>query len=83
MPKYFFIKSGCSCTASPKLAKITPCFDNSSLKVVATLTLSKTASTATPASAACSLVGIPNLSKVFKTSGSTSSRLLSLGLGVE
>ena len=41
---------------------ITPISFNFSLKVVATDTLSKTASTATPASASCSFSGIPNFS---------------------
>ena len=48
-----------------------------SRNVVATETLSNTASTATPASSFCSSSGIPSLSKVARTSGSTSSRLLS------
>ncbi len=56
-----------------------------SLNVVATETLSKTASTATPASAICSSSGIPSLSNVARTSGSTSSRLFStfFGFGAE
>ncbi len=45
------------------------------LNVVATETLSKTASTATPASAFCSSSGMPSFSNVFRTSGSISSRL--------
>ena len=49
-PKYFFTKSGCFCTASEIEQKIIPCFVNSPLKVVATETESKTASTATPLS---------------------------------
>ena len=48
--------------------------------VVPTETLSNTASTATPASSFCSSSGIPSFSKVARTSGSTSSRLLSVGL---
>ena len=50
-----------------------------SRKVVATETLSNTASTATPASSFCSSSGIPSFSNVARTSGSTSSRLLSVG----
>ena len=48
-----------------------------SLKVVATETLSNTASTATPASAFCSSIGMPSFSKVLRISGSSSSRLAS------
>ena len=47
------------------------------LNVVATETLSNTASTATPASAFCSSSGMPSFSNVHRTSGSTSSRLFS------
>ena len=54
-----------------------PTLASFSRKVVATETLSNTASTATPASSFCSSIGIPSLSKVFLTSGSTSSRLFS------
>ena len=54
-----------------------PSFASFSWNVVATETLSKTASTATPASSFCSSSGMPSLSKVSRTSGSTSSRLLS------
>ncbi len=55
------------------------------LKVVATETLSKTASTATPLSRFCSSREIPNFSNVRRSSGSTSSKLLSciLGFGAE
>ena len=55
-------------------------------KLVATLTLSKTASTATlrapftPASTSCSPNGMPSLSYVSSSLGSTSSRLLGLSL---
>ena len=49
-PRYFFTSSGCSCTASEKEQKMMPTSRSFSLKVVATETLSKTASTATPAS---------------------------------
>ncbi len=48
-----------------------------SRNVVATDTLSNTASTATPANSFCSSSGIPSLSNVRLTSGSTSSRLFS------
>jgi len=53
--------------------------------VVATETLSNTASTATPESNICSSSGMPSLSKVLRISGSTSSRLFSAGffLGAE
>ena len=47
------------------------------LNVVATDTLSNTASTATPASAFCSSSGMPSFSNVRRTSGSISSRLAS------
>ena len=50
-----------------------------SLKVVATETLSNTASTATPASIFCSSRGMPSFSYVASSSGSTSSRLSSCG----
>ena len=49
-------------TASEKGQKMTPASESLSLKVVATDTLSKTASTATPASLARSCNGIPNFS---------------------
>ena len=49
------------------------------LKVVATETLSKTASTATPENSFCSSSGMPSFSNVLRTSGSTSSRLFSDG----
>ena len=48
-----------------------------SWNVVATETLSKTASTATPESSFCSSSGMPSFSKVARSSGSTSSRLFS------
>ena len=50
------------------------------LKDVATDTLSMTTSTATPERRFCSSIDIPSLLKVFKISGSTSSRLLYFGL---
>ena len=49
------------------------------LKVVATDTESKTASTATPDITFCSSRGMPSLSKVALISGSRSSRLSSAG----
>ena len=55
--------------------KITPAFDNSSLNVVPTETLSKTTSTATFEIRFCSFREIPNFSKASNNSGSTSSRL--------
>ena len=61
-PKYFFTNSGCFCIASEIGQKITPISFNFSLNVVATETLSKTASTATPARTSCSLSGIPSFS---------------------
>ena len=54
--------SGCSFTASEKLQKMTPSSASFSLKVVATETLSKTASTATPARRCCSTSGMPSFS---------------------
>ena len=51
-----------------------------SLKVVATETESITISTATPANFFCSFIDIPSLSNVFRSSGSTSSKLLYLSL---
>ena len=64
---------------------ITPCSASSFLKVVAIDTLSNTASTATFVSFFCSVRGIPNLSKVSKSLGSTSSKLeiFSFCLGAE
>ena len=59
--------------------KMTPYDFSFSRNVVATETLSNTASTATPASIFCSSSGIPSLSNVRLTSGSTSSRLFSAG----
>ena len=65
--------------------KIIPFFAKVSLKVVATETESITISTATPESFFCSSIEMPSLSNVFRSSGSTSSRLLYLGfcLGAE
>ncbi len=50
-----------------------------SWKVVFTLTLSNTTSTATPARRFCSCSEMPSFSKVLISSGSASSRLLSVG----
>ena len=61
-PRYFCTSSGCSCTASEKEQKMTPASRSFSLKVVATETLSNTASTATPASRFCSISGMPSFS---------------------
>ena len=55
--------------------KIIPFLERVSLNVVATETESITMSTATPANFFCSFIEIPSLSKVFKSSGSTSSKL--------
>src|SRR5262245_41610871 len=54
--------SGCSCTASEKEQKMIPISASFPLNVVATDTLSNTASTATPASSFCSASGIPSFS---------------------
>ncbi len=77
-PRYFFINSGCSFTASLNEQKMIPNSPNVSLKVVATDTLSMTASTATPVNRFCSVIEIPNFSKVLINSGSTSSSPLML-----
>src|SRR5215510_3169808 len=61
-PRWRSTSSGCSCTASENEQKMIPRDFSLSLKVVATDTLSNTASTATPASAARSLNGMPSLS---------------------
>src|SRR5690349_14580723 len=72
-PRYLRTSSGCSRTASPKEQKMIPCFASSSLYVVPTLTLSNTASTATPERRFCSLREIPSLLYVSSSFGSTSS----------
>ena len=54
VPRYFFTNSGCFCTASEIEQKIMPFSVSLSLKVVATETESKTASTAIPLSLFCS-----------------------------
>ena len=72
-PRYFSTSAGCSRTASEKEQKMIPSSASFSLKVVATETESKTASTATPASRVCSSSGMPSFSKARFSSGSTSS----------
>ena len=59
-PRYFRTSSGCSRTASPKEQKMTPASASLALYVVPTETLSKMASTATPASSFCSVRGMPS-----------------------
>ena len=85
VPIYFLTSSGCSFIASEIEQKIIPFLERVSLNVVATETESITMSTATPANFFCSFIEIPSLSKVFKSSGSTSSKLsyLALPLGAE
>ena len=61
----YFLNLDQSMMASDIEQKITPCCFNFSLYVVATDTLSNTASTATPASCFCSNSGIPSLSNVL------------------
>ena len=56
------MSSGCSWTASENEQKMTPAFASLSLNVVATDTLSNTASTATPARRARSCSGMPSFS---------------------
>ena len=56
------MSSGCVCTASENGQNITPAAASRSLNVVATDTLSNTASTATPASRARSCSGTPSFS---------------------
>ena len=62
LAKYFFTRSGCSCTASLNEQKMMPFSANCFLKVVPTDTLSNTASTATPARRSRSLSGMPSFS---------------------
>ena len=62
LPRYCRTSSGCSFTASENEQKMTPASLSFALKVVATETLSKTASTATPASLARSCSGTPSFS---------------------
>jgi len=59
-PRYLSTQSGCCCTASEKEQKMIPSSASLPLKVVATDTLSSTASTATPASCSCSARGMPS-----------------------
>src|SRR2546428_69590 len=53
VPRYFRTRSGCSWTASENEQKMIPSSASRSLNVVATETLSRTASTATPARRSC------------------------------
>ena len=62
VPRYFLTSSGCSWTASEKEPKMMPISPSFSLNVVATETLSNTASTATPASSSRSCKGMPSFS---------------------
>ncbi len=78
-PRYFRTSSGCSRTASLNEQKMMPSSASFDRKVVATDTLSNTASTATPDSSFCSSRGMPSLSNVLRSSGSTSSSELSTG----
>ena len=59
---YCLTSSGQRCTASEIEQKMTPTSSSLCLKVVATETLSKTASTATPARRSCSFKGMPSFS---------------------
>ena len=61
-PRYFRTSSGCFCTASENEQKMMPTSASLPLNVVATETLSNTASTATPASFARSRSGMPSFS---------------------
>ena len=61
-PRYSRTRSGWFCTASENEQKMMPSEASRSLNVVATETLSKTASTATPARAARSSRGMPSFS---------------------
>src|SRR5690349_25039867 len=63
-PRYLRTNSGCSRTASENEQKMMPNSASLSLKVVATETLSKTASTATPVRRFCSSSVMPSFSKV-------------------
>ena len=85
VPRYLRTRSGCSRTASLNEQKMIPSSASLLRNVVATDTLSNTASTATPASSICSSSGMPSLSNVLRISGSTSSMLFSAGffLGAE
>ena len=64
MPRYLRTSSGWFCTASENEQKMIPSSPSFSLNVVATETLSKTASTATPDSSFCSSSEIPSFSNV-------------------
>ena len=63
-PRYFRTSSGWFCTASENEQKMMPSSASFSLNVVATETLSKTASTATPDSSFCSSSEMPSFSNV-------------------
>src|SRR5437867_2242275 len=80
-PSHFRTRSGCSWTASENEPKMIPSSMSFALNVVATETLSRTASTATPASAARSWRGIPSRSYMARISGSTSSMLAGFFFG--
>ena len=67
--------SGCFWIASEIGQKMMPRSSSCFWYVVATETLSNTASTATPVSAFCSASGMPSLLNAATSSGSTSSRL--------
>src|SRR5437879_6547600 len=64
VPRYFLTRSGCSWTASENEQKMIPSSASRALNVVATETLSRTASTATPARRSCSISGIPLLETI-------------------
>src|SRR3954468_8495668 len=74
-PRYCSMSAGWFSTASEKEQNTTPALESFSLNVVATETLSNTASTATPASRARSCKGTPSFSYIWSSLGSTSSRL--------
>ena len=70
-PTYFRTRSGCSRTASENEQKMMPRSFSMVLWVVATETLSNTASTATPSSRFLSCSGMPSFSKVCASFSST------------
>src|SRR5256885_16067663 len=82
VPRYFRTRSGCSRTASENEQKLIPSSASRSLNVVATESLSRTASTATPAWRSCSTSGIPGFGDYARSSGTTSLRLWSGYLGL-
>ena len=71
VPRYLWTSAGCSRIACDIGMKITPYFASSAWNVVATETLSNTASTATPVRRFCSSIGIPSFSNVATSFGST------------